>query len=257
MWKRIRVAILLTVLVVVAAGTWIDRAVTTSWDRALVVGVYPINADNTAAASRYVESLSDAQFQAIGAFFAREAQAYGVALERPVSVTLQPALDRAPPRLAADAGPLGVAWWSLQMRWYAWRATSSHPSQIRLFVLYHDPEQSPSVPHSLGLQKGLIGVVYAFADPQMDGANNIVIAHELLHTLGATDKYDLATLLPTYPDGYGDPDAAPRFPQADAEVMAGRRALTRDTAEMPRSLEQVIVGERTASEIRWVSDQTE
>ena len=27
----------------------------------------------------------------------------------------------------------------------------------------------------------------------MDGANDVVIAHELLHTLGATDKYDPAT----------------------------------------------------------------
>jgi hypothetical protein len=254
MWKRIRVAILLTILFVVAAGTWIDRSVTTSWDRSLVVGIYPINADGSDAAQRYVNELDTRQFQAIAEFFAREAQAYELPLERPIDVLLQPALDIPPPRLAPDAGPLGAAWWSLKMRWFAWRATSDNPSQIRLFVLYHDPAQSPSVPHSLGLQKGLIGVVYAFADREMDGANNIVIAHELLHTLGATDKYDVRTLLPTYPDGYGDPTATPRYPQSDAEVMAGRRAVSRSTAEMPRSLTQVVVGERTASEIRWLTD---
>ncbi len=254
MWKRIRIAILLTILFVVAAGTWIDRSVTTGWDRSLVVGIYPIAADDSPTTRGYVESLDARQFQAIGEFFAREARAYGLALERPVDVTLNPALDTLPPQLPRDSGALGTAWWSLKIRWYAWRATRDYPAQIRLFVLYHDPAASPSVPHSLGLQKGLIGVVYAFADPEMDGANNIVIAHELLHTLGATDKYDVQTLQPSFPDGYGDPDASPRYPQTDAEVMAGRRAVSRDSAEMPTSLAQVVLGERTATEIRWLGD---
>ena len=46
-----------------------------------------------------------------------------------------------------------------------------------MFVLYHDPALTPQVPHSLGLTKGLIGVVYAFATPDMDGENAVVIAH--------------------------------------------------------------------------------
>jgi hypothetical protein len=65
-------------------------------------------------------------------------------------------------------------------------------------VLYHDPALTPIVPHSLGLTKGLIGVVYAFASPEMNGANNVVIAHELLHTVGATDKYDFAADAPHF-----------------------------------------------------------
>src|SRR5450631_3282467 len=84
---------------------------------------------------------------------------------------------------------------------------------IRMFVLYHDPALTPAVPHSLGLTKGLIGVVYAFAAPEISGANNVVIAHELLHTVGATDKYDFANDAPRFPDGYGDPAQTPLFPQ--------------------------------------------
>lgn len=101
------------------------------------------------------------------------------------------------------------------------------------------------------MQKGLIGVVYAFADPQMAGANNIVIAHELMHTLGASDKYAPATNLPQFPGGYGDPEAQPRYPQRDAEIMAGRRAISATEAQMPPDLDAVVVGEQTAREIGW------
>ena len=44
--------------------------------------------------------------------------------------------------------------------------------------------------HSTGLQKGMLGVVNAFASADQEGSNAVVIAHELLHTFGATDKYD-------------------------------------------------------------------
>jgi len=107
------------------------------------------------------------------------------------------------------------------------------------------------VPDSHGLQKGLIGVVHAFAEQGMAGGNNIVIAHELMHTLGATDKYDLGTGAPLDPIGLGDPDRRPLYPQTRAEIMAGRRALSATDFEMPVSLRDVVVGPATATEIRW------
>jgi hypothetical protein len=125
------------------------------------------------------------------------------------------------------------------------------PARIRMFVLYHDPAVKEPVPHSLGLQKGLVGVVHAYADAQMAGQNNIVIAHETLHTVGATDKYDLETGAPIYPAGYAEPDAEPRFPQRYAEIMAGQRALSEREREMPAELSDVAVGLATAGEIGW------
>jgi hypothetical protein len=101
------------------------------------------------------------------------------------------------------------------------------------------------------MQKGLVGVVHAFADPQMTRTNNVVIAHEILHTLGATDKYDPATLAPLFPIGYAEPDREPRFPQTLTEIMAGRFAVDSRTFEMPDSLDDVRVGAATALEIRW------
>ena len=129
------------------------------------------------------------------------------------------------------------------------------PPQIRVFVLYHDPAFTQSVPHSVGLQKGLVGVVHAYAEADMTRSNSVVIAHEILHTLGATDKYDLATLAPLWPTGYAEPDREPRFPQPLTEIMAGRRAVDSRTFEMPDSLADVLVGGATAREIGWVRGQ--
>jgi hypothetical protein len=119
-----------------------------------------------------------------------------------------------------------------------------------VFVLYHDPALTPTVPHSLGLAKGLIGVVYAFATPEMNGANNVVIAHEMLHTVGATDKYG-ADDAPRFPEGYGNPAQSPLYPQLTAELMAGRRMLSPYKWQQAASLDEVVIGPATALEIRW------
>jgi hypothetical protein len=121
-----------------------------------------------------------------------------------------------------------------------------------MFVLYHDPDRVTRVGHSLGLQKGLIGVVNAFASQAQAAQNDVVIAHELLHTLGATDKYDPRTDQPTFPDGYAEPEHQPLLPQAYAEIMAGRVPVTENEAEMPLSLDVVLIGTKTAREINWV-----
>jgi hypothetical protein len=77
----------------------------------------------------------------------------------------------------------------------------------------------------------------------------VVIAHELLHTLGASDKYDPQSLAPVFPDGYAEPDRQPRHPQRLAEIMAGRFALADGQLAMPERLGQTLIGPRTAAEI--------
>ncbi len=92
----------------------------------------------------------------------------------------------------------------------------------------------------------------AFARSDMDGSNNVVIAHELLHTLGATDKYDFANNRPLFPDGYADPRAEPLHPQTRAEIMAGRIPISETRAEVPAGMDEVAIGLKTAREINWV-----
>ena len=88
-----------------------------------------------------------------------------------------------------------------------------------------------------------------------DSANQIVMAHELLHTLGATDKYDLGTNLPIFPHGYASPTLQPLYPQRSAELMGGRIPLDERTAEMPSGINRTLVGPTTAAEIGWPTAQ--
>ncbi|MBS0380437.1 MAG: hypothetical protein JSS29_18310 [Proteobacteria bacterium] len=254
MWKTVRILILLLILAVVAGQQLMDRFRTQSWKETLWVGVYPLNADGSQTAQRYIEALKPQDFADIEAFLTREGHRYGLTLETPVHIELYPQGDTLPPVLPPDPGTPGIAWWSLKLRWFAWRHShfAGHaPSRIRIFVLYHDPSTLERVPDSHGLQKGLMGVVHAYADDAMTGSNGMVIAHEFLHTVGASDKYDLGDGAPLYPQGYANPDQRPLYPQEEAEIMAGRRAVSATEFEIPKNLRHVVVGPATALEIRW------
>jgi hypothetical protein len=241
------------VLLVVSVTTCQDRFRSTRWREPLYVAIYPIAADDSPVTHAYVAALDSQSFKPIDRFFAREALRYHVHIEDPVKTRLRAELNERPPQRAADAGLLATMAWSLKLRYWAWRVSGHvrEPEDIRLFVLFHDPALTPMVPHSLGLTKGLIGVVYAFASPMMVGENNVVIAHELLHTLGATDKYNYADDSPRFPDGYGDPRQVPLYPQLSAELMAGRRMLSATEWQQAANLDEVVIGPATALEIRW------
>ena len=253
-FRQVRILILLIVLLLVSVTTYQTRYTSTRWRAPLYVAVYPIAADDSLVTRAYVEALDAERFKPIDEFFAREAARYGVQLDTPVKTRLRPELGSRPPQRAADASIPMTMLWSLQLRFWAWHVSGhvSEPEDIRMFVLYHDPALTSVVPHSLGLPQGLIGVVYAFAAPEMDGTNDVVIAHELLHTLGATDKYDPRTDAPSFPGGYGDSKQVPLYPQATAELMAGRRMLSATRWEEPADLDEVVVGPATALEIRWL-----
>jgi hypothetical protein len=248
-----RILILLLVLLVVAMKTWQDRYLSTRWHDPLYVAIYPIAADDSPVTRTYLAALDVERFKPIDRFFAREAERYHLDTNEPFRTRLRAELRDRPPQRALDDGLLATALWSLRLRYWAWRVSghAHDPEDIRMFVLYHDPTLTPTVPHSLGLMKGLIGVVYAFAAPEMNGENNVVIAHELLHTVGATDKYNVGDDAPRFPEGYGDPAQKPLFPQLTAELMAGRRVLASDKWQQAASLDEVVIGPVTALEIRW------
>ena len=252
-FKMLRVTILLFALLAVALTTWQARYRSTRWNDPLYVAIYPIAADDSPVTRAYLDALDAERFKPIDRFFTREAGRYHLDTSEPIKTRLRTELQDRPPQRAPEAGLLSTILWSLRLRYWAWRASGHvpEPEDIRMFVLYHDPALTPTVPHSLGLTKGLIGVVYAFAAPEMNGENDVVIAHELLHTVGATDKYNLADDAPRFPDGYGDPTQQPLFPQLTAELMAGRRAISPDKASQALSLDEVVIGPATALEIRW------
>jgi len=252
--RKLRIGVLLLILAAVALDAWLTRLRSTDWDRALWVTVYPIVADGRDATRDYVAALQREHFTALESFLEREAARHGLPLATPLHIELGRTLAEMPPLPEPGAGRLDIAWWSLKLRRWANRMQSDQPGprgDIRIFVLYYDPAARQTVAHSLGLQKGLIGIVHAFATRSMTRTNNVVIAHELLHTLGATDKYDPATSQPRFPEGYAEPEREPLHPQAFAEVMGGRIAVSASRAEIPETLDEVLVGALTAREIGW------
>ncbi|MFW2405240.1 MAG: hypothetical protein ACN4GT_10770 [Gammaproteobacteria bacterium] len=255
--RSIRQLLVVTVALAIAGGSYLTRARTTSWEEPLWVTVYPIAADDRDSTRRYVDRLTPAHFESIEAFLERETIRYGVTINRPIRIDVGDEIDSMPPVPPFGGNPLEVISWSFKMRWWASDVTSENsaaPPDIKLFVIYHDPSLSPSVPHSLGLQKGMLGVVHVFADKKMKGSNQFVIAHEMLHTLGATDKYEPQSNHPIFPIGYAEPHASPRFPQRFAEIMGGRIPVSASESRIPPSLQQARVGPATALELRWISE---
>ena len=253
MFRKIRIALLLMVLAHVAIGGWLLRARTASWDVPLRVAVFPIAADASPHTAAVVDALTSDRFEAIEDWFAEEGKRHNVRLTRPVDVQLARPLATIPPAPPYGGHPLEIMLWSLQLRWWVWQhADTEGPApHVKLFLLYHDPRLTSAVPHSVGLREGMVGVVHVFADRGQAAQNLVVATHELLHTLGATDKYDPATNLPLFPDGYAEPARGAGSAQDFAEIMAGRTPVSPGRAEMPSGLDTTLVGAVTAREIGW------
>jgi hypothetical protein len=253
MWRGLRISVLLLVLLVVAGQAWLDRFSTTRWQRTVYVGAFPVGADASTATARYLAQLDQRKIDEVSDFLKAEARRYGVSADEPIE--LYPTLTVPPPELDSGSGVFTRILWSLKLRYYRSRAlaaVSRSRPKIALFLLYHDPELTQSLPHSAGLQRGLTAVVHVFASRSQEAQNRIVMAHELLHTFGAKDHYDLATGLPSYPDGFANPQLSPLYPQQFAEIMAVKTPLSPAEARMPDSLQDERVGPATAREIGWV-----
>jgi hypothetical protein len=253
MFKRIRIAVLLYVLLFVALGSYLTAMRSTDWDQPLWVNVYVAPQSAGTVTVGHPESLEN--LAAIEDFFAAQAARYGIDLDRPVRFNFAGPLREPLPDLPAQPSLFAVMSWSLAMRWRAstldWFGDEPTPD-IVLFVVIHQGEDGVPIERSIGLRKGLIAVAHLLAARSAHGSNLVVIAHELLHTLGATDKYDLRNNLPLHPIGYADPGRDPHHPQTHAELMAGRIPVGPGNARIPANLNEVLIGAATAYEIGWI-----
>jgi hypothetical protein len=253
MFKAIRISLLLLLLLFVSVSTWLTQARSTDWNNSLWVKIYPINGDGDLEVGRYIASLQVADFASIEAFVAREIRKYGLQLEVPVRIELGDPIAQHPPSLANAPSLPQIVLWSLRMRWWAHKVTRDQDDpapDVRIFVRYYAPRGDVMLENSVGMQKGMVGIVNAFAGLRHAETNNVVIVHEFLHTLGATDKYEPANGQPFYPSGYAEPQRKPLLPQRYAEIMGGRIAQSEIDAMMPMSLRYVVIGRETAQEIR-------
>jgi hypothetical protein len=249
-FKTIRVTVLLAILAAVALSTYADKRAIQSWERPLAVRVYPIAVEADADTEDYAQRAEARMFAAVPQFLEREALRYGVETSPLMEITVDHSLGERPPLPPLEPGVVDAMLYSLRLRWFA--SDLEGAADVKLFVLFYRPAPGKSVPHSIGLERGHVGIVHAFAGAEHEPRNAVVMAHELLHTAGASDKYDEHGA-PIYPAGYADPSARE---QTKAELMAA--ALPTPTGARPAlHLDECVVGEATAREIGWVEADAE
>ncbi|MDW3096156.1 MAG: hypothetical protein R8G33_10825 [Gammaproteobacteria bacterium] len=256
-FRNFRVLVLLITLATVALYVKDQKLVTQGWYKTLDIVVYPINPTNSPIVKRYIDSLTSDSFSRIDKLIKRESKKYNIVSSVPTKTRLGRTLTIIPPDSPElGSGTLDIILWSLKLRIWLWQNAPDEVNDkhlIRMFVLYHDPSIITELKHSVGLQKGLVGIVNAYGIKSQSVQNSIVITHEFLHTVGASDKYDEFGN-PVFPDGLGNPNQTPLYPQKKTEIMAGRRALSASHSEMPNSFKRIVIGEKTAREIGWLSD---
>jgi len=248
--RAFRLLILLAIVLVLALFHFTRNSGPAEWERPLRVLIYPENADGSDQARAHIEALEPDHFQIVADYLAEQAGRYGLELEKPFNLELADPIAGAPP--APDFQSFWARLqWGFRVRFWYWTFDDQGRSpDITLIARYRRAEQ-PAGLHSLGIPEMNLAMANLVSDESAEGLNNFVLAHELLHTVGADDLYDPATGLPVYPEGYADPDRQPRYPQSKAELMAGRIPIAPGRAVQAGRLEETMIGAETAADIGW------
>jgi hypothetical protein len=254
---RVRVAVLLAILLVVVLWAWRDvrmRRERNHWDRTLrvaiiVLGLSPVDEATMAALRERTGALEDA--------FADEMHRYRPGAQRPFAFTVfGPALVTERPPTPASDGVVDLA----KQSYAQWRYLSAVDDttgldtglfDARIYALVRAPtRKGRSVVEGQSEENGRVGTVEVEIDPNSADFALFVVGHELLHTLGATDKYDASGRV-LVPAGLADPSRSPLYPQERVEIMARNRPVAPGDERPPDGLAELTVGQVTAREIGW------
>lgn len=252
-WKHLRIVILLIILATVAMNAWRDN--NQNWEKPIIVMLHPINADGSSETQRYIQQLNADDFKDIQHYLTQTSQQYR-SQSSTFYIQYGREIKQVPPAVPSGQSILNVMLWSLKFRYYAWKNKTDedkHPT-LTLYLNYYNPKDFKVLKHSTALENGRIGIVNLFASEQYHGSNQVVLVHELLHSFGATDKYDLATGQPLDPIGLAEPDKTPKYPQRFAEIMGGYIATSPTQSHTPKNLKETVINAQTAQEIGWIKN---
>lgn len=252
LFKLSRVVLLLSILFAVVVGAWMTEKRMAAWERPILVTVYPIAADDRPSTLAYASRIDASTFRDVNRFFETQAMPYGFSVTPAFRFQVAEASTDRPPAMPQQFNTAAIAWWSLKMRWWAWTKSLGDDlitPDIRMFLMLHNAGGTAEMGISVGMRKGRYGIVKAFASESMEATNLVVFTHEMLHVLGASDKYVLSTGDPIFPHGFADPQQRPLFPQVRAEIMGGAIPLNAVSSAMPESLHECKIGRVTAEEI--------
>jgi hypothetical protein len=247
-----RVAVLLAVLVVVVAYAIHDvssRRARKTWDHTLRVAVVVLK--KGAIDDAAVTALRD-RAPALEARLEKEFRRYKPNAPKPFSIVVEGPIDlaSAPPAATGDGiVDLASHAWDL----HRWTNDADDRAKLvagafdsRIYVTAEPPTGKAHMVEGTSEQGGRVGVVTVDLDTQavvVDFALS-VIAHELFHTLDATDKYD-ANGHASFPDGLAEPELGTS--QRFVEIMA----RDRPDGHTLDAIDELAVGPATAREIGW------
>lgn len=259
-WRGLRVAALVAVLVIVAAwagGVHRIRSSRVRWGRPLEVAVVLLSPTGLDAVqvSRFQDVLGQLEDR-LSAEFAR----YGGG-GTPFSFKLAgPVLFSGPLSFTPDSSGLldrarhAYRLWRTLRGIHAAASFDPKPYDARIYVLLEPATATgagvTTFAEGSGAAGGDVGFVRAAAGTGDALLALTAVAHELLHCLGATDKYDDAGHA-VVPDGLAEPDLSPQYPQRYAEWMVGEVPTGPGQGRLPSSLAEIRVGPVTAREIGW------
>lgn len=162
----------------------------------------------------------------------------------------------APPRAGLEPGPLEALRVSYALFWFARDSDQvagvSGAFDGKVYVALSPPRsEKRALVEGLGQDGGRIAVTSIELSEDSVDFGLFVVTHELFHLLGARDRYaaDGSALLP---EGLGDAERDPLYPQDTVEVMARGRVIEPGRELPPSDLAELRVGPWTAAEIGWL-----
>lgn len=254
---RVRLATLVTMLVVVVAWATdvsVRRHLRRQWNRPLEVAVVVLGPGGVPAEKK---ELIERGLTRLETFFSREWERHHGSEFDPVRFTLAGAIGvENPPPLEPQSESLwhraGHAFELARFFRDVHRRGDMRVGgyDARLYVVAQPAGAFAQVVEGAGAEGGDVGIVVADLNSSSLDLTLLAIGHELLHCLGASDKYD-ARGRTRVPQGLADPDAEPLYPQAHAEIMVGELPLSPAHGRLPETLDEVRIGPVTALEIGW------
>jgi hypothetical protein len=253
---RVRVALLLLVLLgvlIYAAKDHAARGERRAWQRPLHVALVLLQrgALEPAALEAFV-----ARVPALEAALEREFQQHGGSFSPIRFWRFGPVAEPEPAPVSATA-PSWLEPLRISFELYQYARASDAASDVqgtfdgKIYVVLSAPRsERRALVEGLGQDGGRIAVTHIELSEHSVDFGLFVVAHELFHLLGAADRYgaDGATSIP---DGLGDPERDPLYPQDSTEVMARARVIEPGVEVAPSDLAELRVGARTAVEIGW------
>jgi hypothetical protein len=258
-WFVVRVTLLSAVLAIVALYAWRDvvrRKERNDWNRTLDVALIVVRDGSVSDGA--LEVLRSER-RALEAALARQFARYRARPARPFSFVWYGPAELSDPVPEAPADGIWAAAshvWKLRRFTAGIDERAAVPSRgfdVRIYLVVRPPSERGLV-EGFSEHGGRVGIALAELDESTVALTLFVAAHELFHTLGATDRYgaDGRTLIP---EGLAEPERNPQFPQLYAELMARNRPVADGREVPPASLDELWVGAKTAAEIGWSARQ--